>query len=232
MFDLVHFECLFYFVLLGVFLLDDHFELWVLEIADILAPALFKEGLFQSFGGAFGASLGRSIFELKSVFIIIHGIAFPAGNAFPPGWDLEAASAANAAIAALGFFMSHIFEIFLHVHLLIFVVVLEVEQCRYPPLLDELVVACELPGDQFAGVAGGEIVVLVYEGASDVLSLQHVLRLELDREVGRCWLETIHSVYVQDLDGAFGQLVELLKDLYVVAWVDWRVPVKDFGMLE
>ena len=108
-------------------------------------------------------------------------------------------------------------EVLLHVELLILMILLEVRECADPSLLDELIIACELPGDEFLRISGGEIEVLVEQGSPDVLSLQHVLGLELDGEVGGGGLEAVDLDDVDDFDRAFGQLVELLEDLDVIA---------------
>lgn len=123
-------------------------------------------------------------------------------------------------------------EVLLDVGLLVLEVLLEVDERADPLLLDELVVAGELPSDQLLGVLGREVVVLVDQRLADVLSLQHVLGLELDREVGRRGLESVDAIDLYDFDGALRQLVELVEDLDVVACVWAEVPVKDLGMLE
>lgn len=76
------------------------------------------------------------------------------------------------------------FKVFLDVELFILVIFLEVGECTDPSLLDELVVAGELPGYKFLGVSGSEVEILVEEGPSDIFSFEHVLGLELDGEVG------------------------------------------------
>jgi len=200
-------------------LLDYHLELG--EVLRIFAlPFLQPRALLQ----LVGALLRTTLLILKAVFIGIDSVALPTGHALPPRRNLEAAPAAIAAITALDFLvaMRRIIdgvEVLLHVELLILVILLEMRECAHPPLLDELVIAGELPGDEFLRVSGGEIEVLVEEGPPDVLPLQHVLGLELDGEVGRGGLEPVYLDDVGDLDRALGQLVELLEHLDVVAWV-------------
>jgi hypothetical protein len=79
--------------------------------------------------------------------------------------------------------MADIVEVLLDVECLILVVILQMQQCGDPSLFYELIIAGELPGYHLLRVPRGEIEVLVDQGASDVLSFQHVLGLELDREV-------------------------------------------------
>ena len=112
--------------------------------------------------------------------------------------------------------MSYV-EILLNIELFILVVVLQMEQCGYPTLFDELIVAGELPSHHFLRVPWSEIEVFIDKGASDVLSFQHVFGLEFDGEVGGCGFEAIDSIYMQDLNGAFGELVELFEDFDVIA---------------
>ena len=200
-------------------LLDYHLELG--EVLGIFTlPFLQPRALLQFIG----ALLRTALLVLKAVLIGIDGVALPTGHALPPRRNLQAAPAAEAAIAALNFLVAvrrvvDGVEVLLHVELLILVILLEVRECAHPPLLDELVVAGELPGDEFLRVSGGEVEVLVEQGPPDVLPLQHVLGLELDGEVGGGGLEPVYLDDVGDVDRALGQLVELLEHLDVVAWV-------------
>jgi hypothetical protein len=102
-------------------------------------------------------------------------------HAFPPGYlDAAATAAAVAALVVLGGTGGEVVEVLLHVGLLVAVVVLEVVEGADPPLLDELVVAGELPGDFLAAALGGEVVLLVGQRLPDVFALHHVLGCELD----------------------------------------------------
>lgn len=83
-------------------------------------------------------------------------------------------------------------------------------------MFNELIIAGELPSHHLLRVPWSEIEVLVYEGASDVLSFQHVLGLELYRVVGGGGFEPIDSIYMHYFDGAFGEFVELFEDFDVI----------------
>ena len=113
-----------------------------------------------------------------------------------------------------------------------FVVLFEGVEGTHPPLLDDLVITGELPGDQLFRVLRSEIVVLVDECLPDVLPLHHILRFELDGEVGRSGFEAIDFDDVDDFDRALRQFVEMLEHLDVIAYIEQVVPVKDLGMLE
>lgn len=123
-------------------------------------------------------------------------------------------------------------EVLLNVGLLVLEILLEVEECTDPLLLDELVITGELPSHQFLRVLRREVVILVDQCLADVLPLQHVFGLKLDREVRRRGLETIDAIDLHNFYRALGQLVELIQDLDVIACVMVEVPVNDFGMLE
>ena len=76
--------------------------------------------------------------------------------------------------------MTNIIKILLDADLLVLVVILEMQQGRHPPLLDELVIAGELPSHHLPRVPRSKIEVLIHQRTTDVLTLQHVLRLELN----------------------------------------------------
>ncbi len=75
-------------------------------------------------------------------------------------------------------------EVLLHIELFIFMILFQMRQCTHPSLLDELIIAGELPSHEFLSIPRREIEILIEKGSSDILTLQHVLGLELDGEVG------------------------------------------------
>lgn len=129
---------------------------------------VFVAGIFLEEGQVFNfleaCRWAGAIFELEP---FIGVVAAPADGAFSPGdGHAYAAPAAEAAVAA-------IFELFglagavldveheiLHFQILLLVVLDEVVEGSDPPLLDELVVAGELPGYLLLGVFGREVIIL------------------------------------------------------------------------
>lgn len=174
----MHLESLLYLRLSRLFHLNHHLKLRVIEAPLILTATFLQESLLNLV-----RIILRTFPKLKAIFRIIKSVAFPTGHALPPGGDLEATPTTDGAITALGLFVSNSIEIFLDVELLAPVVILEMQQGRHPPLLDELVVAGELPSHQLLRVPRSKIEILVHQGPPDILPLQHVPRLELNRKV-------------------------------------------------
>lgn len=74
-------------------------------------------------------------------------------------------------------------EVLLHIELLILMILLEMRKRAHPSLLDELIIASELPGNEFLRISWCEIKILIKKGSSNIFPLQHVLGLELNGEV-------------------------------------------------
>lgn len=74
----------------------------------------------------------------------------------------------------------------------------------HPPLLDELIIASELPGNEFLRIPWCKIKILIKKGSSNIFPLQHVLGLELNGEVRGWGLEAIYLYDVDDFDRTFG----------------------------
>ena len=83
---------------------------------------------------------------------------------------------------------------------LLLVVVLEALEGADPPLLDELIVAGELPGDLLGCVPGREVVVVVHGAVANVLLFHEVLGEELDGEVGGVEVKFVDAADVEDVD--------------------------------
>ncbi len=101
-------------------------------------------------------------------------------------------------------------EELLNVLFLLGVVIPEPFQGCHPALLDELVVAGELPDDVFVGVFGGEVVLLQGHGFADVLAFEHIFFVKLDGEVRGIAFIALDLLDVDNLDGAFGELADYL----------------------
>jgi len=170
---------------------------------------LFKEGKILDF-----LKIKRrtgTIFELKS---FVRVIAAPANATLPPRYrHTDAASATKAAIAAVfilfGLIRStlDILHKLLYFQILLPIILYQMIKGCDPSLLDELIIASELPRYLLLGVFGWKVVVFTHRTVSYILFLHHISYVEVNREERRRNIESIHSLNVHYVNRAFGKLV-------------------------